>query len=105
MSNSFQREPTDPSVMYMPKAACPACGYKQDAVSRPLGQPMHAPPKDGDYCVCFQCGEVLIFSVSAFGVAVREATTEEIRAFAENPRNTRYVQALHAFHAKRHGGS
>lgn len=58
-------------------------------------------PQDGDFSICLRCGEVAIYAVGAFGVALREATLEELAEFAANPENTDAVQKLHQFHAGR----
>jgi hypothetical protein len=51
---------------------CPVCGYKHDAVSSATGQ-MRV-PTDGDFSICFRCGEITRFVVTSFGVSVRKLT-------------------------------
>lgn len=85
---------------------CPACGEVNNAVSQPLGKlGDDSLPVNGDFSVCFTCGEVATFAVGAFGIATRTPTMEELKDFAANPRYTEYVRLLHAFHAQRRGES
>ena len=37
---------------------CPKCGAKNDAMTDIAGEDA---PNDGDFVICFDCGEVLIF--------------------------------------------
>lgn len=103
--NGFQVEPDDDTALRMPPMHCPVCGNANDAISQPLGTKLgiESAPVDGDYSVCFYCGELAVFSVTAFGVAMRSPTMAELKTFAANPNFTQYVRALHAFHAQRQG--
>lgn len=41
-------------------AVCPSCGMKMDAATSVTGGGEHI-PRPGDYSVCLQCGQILIF--------------------------------------------
>src|SRR5881394_3570008 len=78
---------------------CPSCGSRINATTLPGHGPMPRPPDDGDYAVCFCCGDVGVYMVGPLGVTIREATTVEVAEFAANPANTELVRTLHQYWA------
>lgn len=98
----IRRQPDDPSVLRHRALPCPACGYQSDALgdpTAPAGTTLNE-PADGDYTICFNCGQVFVFSVTAFGTALREPTLAELAEFSRSKHNTRIVRRLHQFHAE-----
>jgi hypothetical protein len=69
---------------------CPYCGKTLDAAGSPDGT-RTTPPDDGDFLVCFGCAQPAVAVVGPFGVALREATAEELATFAVD----------HAHHAEK----
>lgn len=61
---------------------CRVCGSVLDAASRVQDA---VEPYDGAASICFNCGEVSIFVIGAFGVALREPTTQELAELASDP--------------------
>lgn len=93
------RIPGGPSVLRSATfTTCPACGHAADAYGD-TGSDDSERPTDGDYSICFRCGEVAMFSVGAFGIGVRAITTEELAAFSRTPHAAR-VRELHRFWAE-----
>jgi len=89
----FRQQPGHPDVYRHETLPCPACGRPNNSAKRAQGKPQS--PGDGDWSICFGCGEVSVYAVGSFGVALREATGQELREFADNPDNTRLVRDLH----------
>ena len=102
VTKHFRVSPDDPSSMMHKALSCVACGYRFDAASLPEHGPAQA-PKDGDYSLCFRCGEVQVYVVGALGIAVREATVAELEEFASVPEQVAAVRKIHQFWAE-HGG-
>lgn len=83
----------------MPFPPCRACGYTGDALS---GTGPEAPPEpsEGDFSVCFRCGEVEVIIIHPLlGVQTRPPTTDELAEFAQDPANVAAVRDLHRFNA------
>jgi hypothetical protein len=102
VNSPFRQQPGRPDVVRHRKLHCPACGCGQNAAARPDRSPGPG-PSDGDYSICFRCGEVSVYTVSPLGVALREATSAELVEFAANPDNTRAVRDIHAYWARTAG--
>lgn len=100
MTGPFRPQPDRPDILRHQALSCLACGGKQDAAGTPDGSPA-SQPTDGDWAVCFRCGEVAVYAVGPFGVALREATTEELAEFSADPANGKLVRDLHQFWASR----
>jgi hypothetical protein len=75
---------------------CPACGHKSDALTDP---DQRNTPNDGDYAVCFYCGEVAVIVNGPFGMAVREPTIAELEQFRAQG-HAEMVRAVHRFHGR-----
>jgi rubredoxin len=88
---------TEDTWRHRNRLSCPACGYQFDAASSQADEARA--PADGDFSVCFACGEVMVFAASAFGLAVREASTEELAEFSRSPENVETVRSIHRFRA------
>lgn len=82
--------------------SCRACGYRFDSVSQ-SGDVCRV-PSDGDFSVCFRCGEVSVFVVGPLGIGVREPTLAELAEFSADREATRTVQSIHEFWARRGEG-
>jgi hypothetical protein len=97
VDSPFRPQPGRPDISRHVPLHCLACGGKQDAAGAATGPPRI--PADGDYSICFRCGEVNIYVVGPFGVALRAATTAELAEFARNPDNTDTVRRVHNYWA------
>jgi hypothetical protein len=96
--------PVDDGVWRGPrKVNCRACGYPMDALGeRAPNLPDTRAPEDGDYAICFRCGEVSVVVMHPLlGVTLREPTGAELAEFARNPDYTAAVRRLHRFHGGR----
>lgn len=100
MNSPFRPQPDRPDIIRHDTLPCRACGNQQNAATVP-GHDQVPIPADGDYSICLRCGEVSIYSVTLFGVALREPTTAELAEFARNPANTRLVRNLHRYWASK----
>lgn len=83
-----------------PPVPCPACGQVMDA-AQSVSLWHWKPPVDSDWSVCFECGEVSIYVVGDFGVALRTPTLEELVVF--NEEHPGIVQQLHLFNSQQRG--
>jgi hypothetical protein len=93
----LQRQPGRDDVWRHAALSCQCCGGKLDAAAVAAGGP--APePSDGDWSICFRCGEVAVYVVGPLGVGLREATTAELARFARSPDAAR-VQEIHQYWA------
>jgi hypothetical protein len=101
VTSPFRPQPGRPDILRHPILHCPACGTPCDAAG--VTGDIAPTPTDGDYSICFRCGEVNIYVIGPFGVSIREATTAELAEFARHPDNTRTVRALHEFWATHPG--
>lgn len=83
---------------------CPGCDYTPDALGHHEATPADPrAPEDGDWSICFRCGDVGVIELHPLlGARLREATTGELAEFAADPVNADAVRRLHRFHA-RHG--
>lgn len=95
MSEGFRPQPGRPGVKRHEALHCGACGYQIDAAS--TLDSSDRTPSDGDWAVCFRCGEVQVYVVGPLGVALRTATTEELAKFSRQPENAKMVRDLHRF--------
>jgi len=80
------------------RQSCPYCGATVDAAGSPDGTPME-PPQEGDYLICFTCGEPAVWSVGPLGEALREATPEELAEFAVD--HGHHAERLREYHRRR----
>lgn len=55
-----------------PENPCPACGYLMDAAA-PVDD-SRAGPVPGDYCVCLNCGEMLVYEA---GLKLRKLSPQD----------------------------
>lgn len=81
------------------RLVCRVCGYTQTALgvtTRPTGT--DECPSDGDFSVCFGCGEVSVIATGPLGVALREPTGEDLAEFACAGHGDT-VRRLHRFNA------
>jgi hypothetical protein len=72
----LREQPGDPGVYRHAAVSCRTCGAANDAVTHPYG--LNRVPKDGDVSICRSCGEVSLFVIGPFGVALREPTLQEM---------------------------
>jgi hypothetical protein len=79
--------------------SCSACGYRFDGTGSLVSGDQRA-PDDGDFTICFRCGEVMVYVIGALGVSVREPSTTELAEFARIPGATAEVRRLHEFWVK-----
>lgn len=89
------------AISRFPLQPCPYCGASLDAAGSPDGTPMR-PPEEGDYLLCFTCGEPAVWSVGPFGVALRKPTAEELAEFAVE--HGHHVERLRRFHSSQGEG-
>lgn len=67
--------------------SCPNCGHHIDA-STSLGS--RPTPADGDVTMCWYCGEIGRFVVTAFGVSIRKLTDRERPEIEADPEVARF---------------
>jgi hypothetical protein len=99
VNNPFRPQPGRPDVVRHQKLNCRACGNGIDAAG--VTGPVAPDPTDGDYSICFRCGEVSIYTIGPLGVALREPTGAELAEFSSNPDNTRLVRTIHRYWASK----
>lgn len=80
-------------------SACPFCGTANEAVSNPFGD---AGPDDGDFSLCFTCGEWAIFDSTATG-GQRKPTVAEYQEIVNQPQTRRMREAWLAVTNSRSG--
>lgn len=75
--------------------SCLGCGYKITGATYMNGPDGDSGPDSGSFSVCLRCGEVAIYEIGVFGVALREATTDELAEFGRLYGDD--LQRLHLF--------
>lgn len=70
---------------------CTGCGYVVDAVT---GLESEWEPRPGDYNLCMNCGHLSVFVVSEEGLALGEATPEEVEEAMSAPETRTLVSDI-----------
>lgn len=97
---ALRPQPDDPAVLRHDRLPpCPVCAYRPDAISLAEGGATCPTPSDGDYSLCFNCGEVSVYTAGPLGLAVRAATTDELARF--NREHGHVARGLARFNAQR----